>query len=346
MSRTGFVLAAGLGTRLRPLTEHRPKPLVPVAGVPMLAYALALCARHGMDRVVVNAHHLAEQILPWTGLREGVDVAVAVEAPEILGTGGGLRAVRHHLAERFVVVNADVLSDVDLAALRDAVPPGGAAMALRPHAEDAARYGVVAADATGTVVRLARVAQAEAEGPVALDTHFTGLHALDRSTLERVPDGFACIVRTAYAELVPERRVRGLRHPGTWLDVGDPAAYLAANRAVLDGAAVPLDPFPRAAHAVRPGRVHGDASGFPGLSVDGTAWIGPGARLGRGVRLEASVVGHGASVPADTRLRRCVVWDGADVPPGDHADTIFHDGGALTVTESDDGSPADAARRE
>ena len=62
-----FVLAAGFGTRLRPLTTLKPKPLVPVCGVPMLSYALALCARHGLSPVVVNAHHLADQLRPWAG---------------------------------------------------------------------------------------------------------------------------------------------------------------------------------------------------------------------------------------------------------------------------------------
>src|SRR5690606_10371433 len=139
-----------------------------------------------------------------------------IETPAILGTGGGLRFARGHLAERFAVVNADVLTDVDLRALLDLVPAGGAAMALRPHAADAARYGVVAADATGTVVRLADVASASPAGVVRDDTHFTGLHALDRSTLALVPDGEACVVRTAYRALVPQRRVRALRHTGTW----------------------------------------------------------------------------------------------------------------------------------
>ncbi|MBW2255743.1 MAG: NTP transferase domain-containing protein [Deltaproteobacteria bacterium] len=67
-----FILAAGFGTRLRPLTHHRPKPLLPVCGVPMLAYTLALCHRHGLRDVVVNAHHLADQLRPWEGLHEGV----------------------------------------------------------------------------------------------------------------------------------------------------------------------------------------------------------------------------------------------------------------------------------
>lgn len=304
MTATAFVLAAGLGTRLRPLTAHRPKALVPVAGVPMLGWALASCANAGLTRVIVNAHHHADQVAAFAGRHFGCDVEVVVE-PEILGTGGGLRAVADRLAPVFVVVNADVLADVDLAALRELVPPGGAAMALRADVS-VARYGVVAADSTGTVTRLVDVARADAVGAEALDTHFTGIHALDRATLDLVPPGFACIVRTAYRALVPDRRVRGLRHAGTWLDVGDPAAYLDANLAVLRGdVRFHLDPYARAAF----GRTGGPPVSVAGARVFGASILGHGAQV-EGATLEDCVVGDGAVVAPGVHLRRCVVWDG------------------------------------
>lgn len=326
MDHTAFVLAAGLGTRLRPLTLHRPKPLVPVVGVPMLAYALALCAHHGLRKVVVNVHHLPERFAMWQGAHEGVEVTLSRELPDILGTGGGLRHARHLLAERFVVVNADVLSDVDLTALRHAVTEGGASMALRPHEAD--RYGHVSSDATDTVVRLVQVATATARGPVREDTHFTGLHAMHRDTLALIPEGFACVVRTAYRDLVPRRLVRGLRHEGTWLDVGDPTAYLAANLGVLTThLPLPLDPFPRAAFATGPRGKVGVAP--EGVAIEGCAWVGPQATVGRGTTLRDSVVGARARIAPGARLERVVVWDGCDVPGGHWRDAIFHDGGHL-----------------
>lgn len=329
-----FVLAAGLGTRLRPLTEHRPKPLVPVCGVPMLAYALAQCARHGLGNVVVNAHWLAEQIVAWEGEREGVCVSVSVE-PVILGTGGGLRAVRHQLAPRFAVLNADVLNDVDLTALLAAVPPGGAALALRPSPE-AAEYGIVGADSEGRIAVLREIASAVPVGEVDRGTHFTGIHAADREVLELVPDGFGCIVRTAYKALVPQRRVVGVRHPGLWLDIGDVPAYLAANLAVLDGElALPLDPFARAGFAaspvapgVPPGE-RGDRALIAGATVEGPVWIGPGATLGAGSRVRRSIVGAGARLPPGAVLEDSVVWDGVDVPEGVHRGAVVYPGGVL-----------------
>lgn len=329
MAATAFVLAAGLGTRLRPLTLHRPKPLVPVCGVPMLEYAIAGCARHGHSEVVVNAHYLAEQLVARAGSRRGITVKVVVE-DTILGTGGGLRNARGLLAERFVVVNADVLSDVDLGALVARVPDGGMAMALRHHADDAARYGVVAMDESGVVVRLTTVASAEPVGAVDPSTHFTGIHALDRAVLDRVPEGEQCIVRTAYRELVPQRRVAGFVHRGTWLDVGDPQAYLAANLAVLTTTlAVPLDPV-RYAACARMAR--GQMGQAPlGVRVDGSVWIGQGARVAPGARLTDCVIGPGAVVPSDAELTRCVVWDDCVVPSGELTDAVVFDGGVLRV---------------
>jgi NDP-sugar pyrophosphorylase family protein len=328
--KRAFVLAAGLGTRMRPLTEHRPKPLVPVCGVPLLAYSLALCARHGLTDVVVNAHWLAEQIEAWGGEREGVRVSVSTELPRVLGTGGGLKRVAGDLAERFVVLNADVLHDVDLTALLAAVHEGGGAMALRPDPEHAPRYGVVAADASHTVVRLVQLASAEPEGAVDETTHFTGIHALDRAALQRVPEGFACIVRTAYQSLVPERRIGAIRYTGPWLDAGDPPAYLEANLSVLRGEVRPsLDPFARAGYARRAdGSEVGDPALVRGVEVEGPVWVGSGARVGHGARLSHAVVGAGASVAPDTTLRESVVWDGA-VAGGSLERAIVYDGGVL-----------------
>ncbi|MEM6927549.1 MAG: sugar phosphate nucleotidyltransferase, partial [Myxococcota bacterium] len=239
-----FVLAAGLGTRLRPLTEHRPKPLVPVCGVPLLAYSLRLCANHGLKNVVVNAHWLSDQVEAWAGQRETVNVTVSTEKPEVLGTGGGLRKVMNELDPVFAVLNGDVLHDVDLTALMAGVRPGGAAMALRPYPDDDHAYGIVAADDNDDVWRITSVVRVDPDGDGHEDTHFTGIHAMSRDALAHVPpDQFACIIRTAYVTLVPERKVTGVRYPGAWLDAGDPEAYLEANLDVLNGRVrLALDP--------------------------------------------------------------------------------------------------------
>lgn len=218
MPATAFLLAAGLGTRLRPLTLTTPKPLLPVRGRPMLDHVLDHVRAHGHDEVVVNAFWLPDAIVDWARGKAGV--TVIVEAPAILGTGGGLRNARALLAERFCVVNGDILSDVDLTALWN--EPAPAVMALRRQAAPV-HTGVALLD--GVVRGIDRVV---GQGDPGL--HFTGVHVLDRAVLDLVPpEGEACIIRTAYKALIPEGRVRGRVHDGEWTDIGTLAEYEAVR---------------------------------------------------------------------------------------------------------------------
>ena len=307
---TAFLLAAGLGTRLRPLTLVRPKPLLPICGVPMLDHALALVRDHGHRSVLVNAHHLWEQVAAWVAAQDqahdDVHVALQLELPEILGTGGGLRAALPGLGPHVVVVNGDILCDIDLQALVACIPAGGAAMALRQLAPGEQITSVEAAGGRVTAIGNVVGALAADGGAGVPGTHFTGIHAMSRDAVARVPaEGFQCVVRTAYKALIPEAAVGALMHGGTWVDVGRPDDYLAANLAVLRGAVrPPVDPWSR------------------GERGPGGSWLGAGARLEGAVR--DCVVGAGATVPADADLARCVVWDGVTVPGGSWSDCVFY----------------------
>jgi NDP-sugar pyrophosphorylase family protein len=307
-----------------------PKALVPVCGVPLLDYAVGHCLAFGLDRVVVNAHHQAEAVRAWArGLAAGVSVTVSVEAPEILGTGGGLKAVSDVLAERVVVLNGDVLCDVDLSVVMGAVPAGGAAMVLRPDRRAAEeRYGIVVTDGESRVVDLKKMACTTPVGPTRWDSHFTGIHALDRIVLDRVPEGFGCIVRTAYLELVAERLLVGVEHGGVWLDVGDPASYLSANLSVLRGEVkLHFDPMARASWWTRTGGSVRDS----GPEVIGAAWVGSGVQFGAAVSLQDTVVGDFAQVAAHAQLQDCVVWSEAVVPSGNWRRCIFYGREVLEV---------------
>ncbi len=301
---TAFLLAAGFGTRLRPLTLARPKPLLPVCGIPMLDYALAHVRHHGHDRVIVNAHYLWQQVAEWAD-RNGV--TLQVELPIVLGTGGGLRAASDNLAECVVIVNADILSDVDLTALQRAVPTNGAAMALRADA-NAAQIGPVEADTKGRIVRITTVVPSE-QGVAG--THFTGVHAMSRDAILRIPTGGEqCVIRTSYKEMVPQEQVGHVLHTGSWVDVGKPDSYLEANLAVLDGLVpTPIDPWTR------------------GSRGPAGSWVGQNAQVDG--QISHSIVGDGAVVPADASLHDCVVWDCVVVPVGQHHRAVIYDNGAV-----------------
>lgn len=218
MAATAFILAAGSGTRLRPLTLTTPKPLLPVGGRPLLDHVLDQLRAAGHEEVVVNASWLAEQVVEWGRGRSGV--TVVVEAPTALGTGGGLRNARRLLAERFVVMNGDVLSDIDLRALWAVDAP--AVMVLRPQQ---GRLHTPVMQRGGVVTGIEGVV-----GEPGGHWHFTGVHALHAEVLDLVPPtGEACIVRTAYRALVPEGKVRASEHRGNWHDIGTIQQYEAAR---------------------------------------------------------------------------------------------------------------------
>lgn len=214
MAATAFVLAAGLGTRLRPLTLTTPKPLLPVQGRPMLDHALALLRQHGHQEVVVNAFWLPDQIVAWAQDKSGV--RVIVESPLCLGTGGGLRNAQALLAERFVVLNGDTLCDVDLSALWAIEAP--AVMALRQ--QSTARHTAIAWN-DGSVTGISGVV---GEGDPRY--HFTGVHVLYRDVLSLIPsEGEQCVIRTVYKSLIPKAQVKGMLHQGLWVDIGTPEEY-------------------------------------------------------------------------------------------------------------------------
>jgi NDP-sugar pyrophosphorylase family protein len=270
----------------------------------MLDYALAHVRAHGHTHVLVNAHYLWQDVAVWA---EANDVTLQVELPIVLGTGGGLRAALPNMGDSVVIVNADILSDVDLTALVDAIPEGGASMALRPD-EDAQNIGPVEANNAGSVVRITQVVPSD-EG--VSGTHFTGVHAMSKAAISLIPDdGEQCVIRTSYKEMVPKGMVGSVLHAGAWVDVGKPGAYLDANMAVLDGRVpTPIDPWTRGSRGA------------------GGSWVGPNASIEG--EIDHSVIGANAVVPADTSLKNCVVWDGVTVPAGTHENAIIYDGGSL-----------------
>lgn len=116
-----MIFAAGLGTRLKPLTDHMPKALVPVAGKPMLEHVILKLIASGFDEIVINVHHFAEQIIDFLKEKDnfGIKIWISDETEELLDTGGGIKKASSLLNEPFLVHNADILSNVDLKALYD-----------------------------------------------------------------------------------------------------------------------------------------------------------------------------------------------------------------------------------
>ena len=114
-----MIFAAGLGTRLKPLTDHMPKALVPVAGKPMLEHVIGKLKSAGFDEIVINVHHFADQIIDFLKEKDnfGIRIWISNESEELLDTGGGIKKAAPHFDEPFLVHNADILSNIDLKAM-------------------------------------------------------------------------------------------------------------------------------------------------------------------------------------------------------------------------------------
>mgnify|MGYP002381906201 CR=1 FL=1 len=291
-----MVLCAGLGTRLRPLTEERPKPLVPVAGRPLASFALEHLHRHGVRHVVANAHHLAAQVepalRPWCD-RYGQSLEVRVEA-SILGTGGGiLNALPALGGGDFVVFNGDVLAAPDLTAAMAHHRATGAllTMVLRedPRAE---RAGVIELTRDGRVVRMLNEGAPWPEA--AARCLFTGVYIVSSAVAPELP-AEGCVVRHTLRRLLARgARVSGVLDDGPWYDLGTVSAYAEASFALARGAlALPGWSAPPDA-IVRGANLHV----APGVVLDGPVVLGDGARITGGGALSACIVWDGATLEA------------------------------------------------
>ena len=279
-----LVLAAGLGTRLRPLTLCRAKAAVPVAGVPLIRRHLTRLASQGVRDVVVNLHHRPESIAAVVG--DGVALGCRVRYSwerELLGPAGGPRRALPLLDARFFLVNVDTLCDVDLREMLEAHVALGARVTLAvtpnpaPH-----RYGGVLVDPDGWVTGFARAGDPR-EPP-----HFVGVQIVDASVFTSLPDGVpAASIGGLYDTLLAPRDQVAVHHvAGRFHDIGTPTDYLATTRAV-------------AAQEGRPVMSHGRRS-----------------VVHRSARVERSVLWDDVAVGARCVVVDCVLADGVHLAEG------------------------------
>lgn len=320
-----FVLAAGLGTRLRPLTDTWPKPAVPFLGAPLLRRTFAVLARAGVDRVGVNTHHLPEvmaRVAREEGARRGLAVTT-VHEPIIQGTGGGLRGLQRALPGDDLVVawNGDILFAPDLAPLLAGHRASGAAATLVLLPMPLGRsYGVVEVDAAGRVRRIGRPGPAPLPGCTAW--HFSGVHLLSpRVFAAMTPEGPEDINHDVYPRLFGSGDVRGVAVNAPWSDLGSPATYLEAQSDLLLGRV----PDPLAAESPLSGRTETEALVEPGARVHPAAEVAPDVFVAAGVE-----------VPAGAKVRRTALLPGALVSPGETVvDEIRWSGGRLSAAVRD-----------
>lgn len=265
---SAMVLCAGLGTRLRPLTDELPKPLVPIGDRSVLEHALDRLEPIVEGRVVVNVHHLARE---FEGFRDRVEV---IHEDPIRGTAGGVAGARGRVEAPLIVWNGDILLPIlPEECLRSLRNPGYVSLLVAPRPVG---RGTVGVGIGGAVVRL----RGERFGEELHGGDYVGVCALGGAALASLPEVGCLIGDLALPHLRGGGRVGAIVRELAWTDAGDPASYLDANLDWLE----------------RGGR---------------SAWVGPGAAVADGVRLDRALVGRGARVGGAGALCRVVVWPGA-----------------------------------
>lgn len=323
------VLVGGFGTRLRPLTLSTPKQMLPVVDRPMIEWVLAGLARHGVDDAVLSLGYRPDAFAEAypDGTCAGVRLHYAVE-PEPLDTAGAIRfaAADAGIDERFVVVNGDVLTDLDLTALVASHETTGGEGTIALHrVEDPSAFGVVPTDEAGRVVAFVEKPRRD-EAPT--DLINAGTYVLEPSVLGRIDAGRkVSIEREVFPAMVADGALFA-RHDGDvyWVDTGTPQQYLGAMLDIVAGRRPLLgQPVPPAVHPdarVDPTAVVDEAVVMGDTEIGAAAVVRrsavlPGAGLDRGAVVEDSIVGPGARVDDGAVVRSSVLGDGVWVRDGE-----------------------------
>ncbi|MDX2700618.1 mannose-1-phosphate guanylyltransferase [Streptomyces ipomoeae] len=348
-----ILLVGGRGTRLRPLTVHTPKPMVPAAGVPFLTHQLARAKAAGVDHIVLATSYLAEVFEPHFG--DGSSLGLHLEyvtEEEPLGTGGAIRNAASYLhsapEDPVLVFNGDILTGLDIRRLVTTHETTGADVSLHlTQVTDPRAYGLVPTDETGRVLAFLEKPQTPEE--IVTDQINAGAYVFRRSVIDTIPAGRPVSVEreTFPGLLAAGAHLQGMVDSTYWLDLGTPAAFVRGSAdLVLGRAPSPAVPGRCGDRLVLPtARVAGGAKLTGGTVVGEGAFVGEGAqvsgstvlagavvepgavitdsligaraRIGERSILTGTVVGDGAIIGADNELRSGVrVWCDARIPTG------------------------------
>lgn len=308
------ILVGGEGTRLRPLTSRMPKPIVPLVDRPFMSYMLGWLKRHGVDDVILSCGFLATSVreVLGDGSRYGVSLRF-VEEPEPRGTAGALKYAAEHLHDRFLLLNGDVLTDIDLSAqiAQHEATAATATLALVGVA-DPSPYGLVRLHDDRSVSEFVEKPSADQ-----IDTNLisAGAYVLQRSVLEMIEPGRSVSIEREIWPRLVGHGLYAFPHEAYWLDIGTPAMYLKATSDILEG-------FVQAPAVQRIGRGVEIAAG---AHVGSTVVLGEGVTVGAGARIERAVILAGCEIGERCELEDCILAPGARVGAG----TVISGGAVL-----------------
>ena len=323
------MLVGGEGTRLRPLTETVPKPLLPLVDRPILDHVLDHLVAHGVHEVLMSSPYLEDTFHPFIDARAGEPAIVWITEREALGTGGAIVSVVERLGdEPFFALNGDILTDLDLTAMLESHRACAASVTIASHrVEDARAFGLLVTDRTGRITEFREKPTDRVPGAIN-----AGTYVMDPSALRAWPAGMnTSIEEEIFPALIRDgAAVFGFETDAYWLDLGTPEQYLRAHVDLLEG---------RIRGSSYPAPWVGDGASIdPSARVGRKVAVGRGARVGPEARLDEAVVMSGASVEAGALVERSIVGAGGVVGSGASlVDSVLGDGVEVPSGERLDG---------
>lgn len=302
-----ILLAGGKGTRLRPLTIHTPKPIVPIFDRPFLHYQLDLLKQvPEIDEVILSLNYQPRRIEEIFG--DGSDLGIGIKyvvEPAPLGTGGAIRYAGETLRESVVVFNGDVLTEVDLKAViaLHRERKARATIVLTP-VENPSAYGLVETDKAGNILRFLEKPNAD---EITCDTINAGIYVLEPDTFDRIPKDTPWSIERSFFPSLIERKETFVAYTyrGYWIDIGTPEKYMQVHRDIMDAKyhAAPFNGRPSVAHVSPQARIEEGAIVEGPCFIDEAAVVKAGARIG-----PYSVIGRQVHVEEHAHVERAIVW--------------------------------------
>ncbi len=303
-----ILLAGGKGTRLRPLTIHTPKPIVPIFNRPFLHYQIDLLRQvPEVDEIILSLNYQPGRIEEIFGDGSGLGIKIRyVVEPEPLGTAGAIRYAGDSLTESVIVFNGDVLTQIDLAAvLRLHRERRAKATIVLTPVDNPTAYGLVETDADGNVRRFVEKPAAD---QITTNHINAGIYVLEPDTFDRIPRAVPWSIERSYFPSLVERSETFVAYvyEGYWIDIGTPDKYTQVHRDIMDGRYVtaPFAGLPPARLAVDPGARVDTAA-----IVQGPCFIDEGAVVRAGARIGPySVVGRQTQIEEDASVEGAIIW--------------------------------------
>jgi NDP-sugar pyrophosphorylase family protein len=314
-----ILLAGGKGTRLRPLTVHTPKPIVPIFNRPFLYYQLDLLRQvPEIDEAILSLNYQPRRIEEIFGEGEGLGIRLRyVVEPQPLGTGGAIRYAGDQLTESVVVFNGDVLTQVDLGAvLRLHRERKAKATIVLTPVENPRAYGLVETDAESNIKRFL---EKPGEDEITCNTINAGIYVLEPETFDRIPKDTAwSIERSFFPSLIERGEVFvAYVYDGYWIDIGTPAKYLQVHKDIMDGrySAPPFASNGPALSEAEPSRgvfVSDGARVEDGVELQGPCFVDEGVVVKAGAKIQPySVIGRQSHVEEAAVIGDSIIWPNA-----------------------------------